>query len=120
MKFASPWMDPGVEQAFAALRAKVSAPVSIELWDGRVFALGPDSRVRMKLPTAASLKHLLRPTLGSLAEAYVEGELEIDGPLRDVIRGVLPFVGLMFVAVFLICFFPAIATLLPDLAMGRK
>ena len=86
MKFASPWMDPGVEQAFAALRAKVSAPVSIELWDGRVFALGPDSRVRMKLPTAASLKHRLRPTLGSLAEAYVEGELEIDGPLRDVIR----------------------------------
>jgi cyclopropane-fatty-acyl-phospholipid synthase len=86
MKFASSWMDSGVEQAFESLRAKVSAPLSIELWDGRVFSLGSESKVRMKLPTAASLKHFLRPTLGSLAEAYVEGELEIEGPLRDVIR----------------------------------
>lgn len=86
MKFASSWMDSGVEQAFESLRAKVSAPLSIELWDGRVFALGSESKVRMKLPRATSLKHLVRPTLGSLAEAYVEGDLEIEGPLRDVAR----------------------------------
>lgn len=86
MKFASSWTDSGVEQAFESLRAKVSAPLSIELWDGRVFSLGPESKVRMKLPKAASLKHFVRPTLGSLAEAYVEGELEIEGPLRDVVR----------------------------------
>jgi cyclopropane-fatty-acyl-phospholipid synthase len=88
MKFASSWMDAGVEQAFASLCAKVSAPLSIELWDGRVFALGPESTVRMKFPNAASLKYLLRPTLGSLAEAYVEGELLIEGAVRDVIRAV--------------------------------
>ena len=41
-------------------------------------------------------------------------------PLRDVIWGVMPFVGLMFVAVFLICFFPGIATWLPDAVMGTK
>ena len=88
MKFASSWMDAGVDQAFASLRAKVSAPLAIELWDGRVFSLGPESRVRMKLPRAASLKHFVRPTLGSLAEAYVEGELEIEGPLRELVRAV--------------------------------
>jgi TRAP-type C4-dicarboxylate transport system permease large subunit len=32
----------------------------------------------------------------------------------------MPFVGLMFVAVFLICFFPGIATWLPDVVMGTK
>ena len=86
MKFASSWMDAGVEQAFASLRAKVTAPLSIELWDGRVFAFGSGARVRMKLPTAAALKHLVHPTLGSLAEAYVEGHLDIEGSLRDMAR----------------------------------
>ena len=88
MKFASSWIDSGAEQAFASLCAKVSAPLAIELWDGRTFALGPDCRVRMKLRSAASLRHLLRPTLGSLAEAYVEGELEVEGALRDVVSAV--------------------------------
>ena len=32
--------------------------------------------------------------------------------------GVMPFVGLMFIAVFLLCFFPGIATWFPDLVMG--
>ena len=85
MKFAASWLDAGVEKAFESLKAKVSAPLSIELWDGRVFSLGPESRVRMKFPDAASLRHLMWPTLGSLAEAYVNGELDIEGPLRDVI-----------------------------------
>ena len=95
MKFAASWIESGAEQAFKSLKAKVSAPLSIELWDGRVFAFGPESksRVRMKLPKAASLKHLVRPTLGSLAEAYVEGELNIEGPLREVIRAVDQLTG---------------------------
>src|SRR5436309_6365943 len=86
MKFATAWLDSGIEQAFESLRAKVSAPLAIELWDGRVFKLSPDARVKMKVPHAASLKHLLRPTLGSHAEAYVEGDIEIEGSLRDVVR----------------------------------
>jgi len=41
-----------------------------------------------------------------------------DIPLRDVIWGVMPFVGLMFVAILLICLFPGIATWLPNATMG--
>ena len=41
-----------------------------------------------------------------------------DIPLKDVIWGVMPFVGLMFVAIILCCFFPAIATAFPDAVMG--
>ena len=40
-----------------------------------------------------------------------------DIPLGDIIRGVLPFLALMFLAVFLLCLFPGIATWLPDLIM---
>jgi TRAP-type mannitol/chloroaromatic compound transport system permease large subunit len=43
---------------------------------------------------------------------------ERSSTLRDVIFGVLPFVGLMIVAVVLICVFPAIATGFPNLVMG--
>jgi len=41
-----------------------------------------------------------------------------DITLGQIIWGVLPFVGLMFVAVVLICLLPGIATALPDAVMG--
>lgn len=85
MNLPSSWMNAGVEKAFESLRAKVSAPVAIELWDGRVFALGPEPRVRMKFKKAAALRHLLNPTLGALAEAYVEGDMDVEGSMQDVI-----------------------------------
>ncbi|MDQ6620156.1 MAG: TRAP transporter large permease [Pseudomonadota bacterium] len=59
---------------------------------------------------------LIHPPVG--LNIFVIKNIAPDIPLRDVIMGVLPFVGLMFVAIFLICFFPAIATGLPNLVMG--
>src|SRR5262249_59074338 len=41
-----------------------------------------------------------------------------DISLSEVIWGTLPFVLLMMLAVLLLCFFPQIATWLPDLVMG--
>jgi len=38
--------------------------------------------------------------------------------LKDIIWGVIPFVGLMAFAVLLICFVPGIATWLPDVVFG--
>jgi TRAP-type C4-dicarboxylate transport system permease large subunit len=43
-----------------------------------------------------------------------------DIPLKDVIWGVMPFVGLMFLAIFIICVAPGIATAFPDAVMGAK
>jgi TRAP-type mannitol/chloroaromatic compound transport system permease large subunit len=42
-----------------------------------------------------------------------------DIPLKDVIWGVMPFVGLMILAVILLCLFPGIATRLADIVMGN-
>jgi len=61
---------------------------------------------------------LIHPPVG--LNIFVIKNIAPDIPLRDVIWGVMPFVGLMFVAVFLICFFPGIATWLPDIVMGTK
>ena len=49
---------------------------------------------------------------------FVIKNIAPDIPLKDVILGVMPFLGLMFVAIFLMCFVPDIATGLPDLVMG--
>ncbi len=61
---------------------------------------------------------LIHPPVG--LNIFVIKNVAPDIPLKDVIWGVMPFVGLMFVAVFLLCLFPEIATGLPNLVMGTK
>ena len=61
---------------------------------------------------------LIHPPVG--LNIFVIRNIAPDIPLKDVIWGVMPFVGLMFVAVFLLCFLPGISTYLPDLLMGAK
>src|SRR6201990_2737176 len=51
---------------------------------------------------------LIHPPVG--LNIFVIKNIAPDIPLRDVVWGVMPFVGLMFVAIFLICLFPEIAT----------
>ncbi len=59
---------------------------------------------------------LIHPPVG--LNIFVIKNIAPDIPLRDVIWGVMPFVGLMFVAIVLICLFPGIATWLPNVTMG--
>ena len=59
---------------------------------------------------------LIHPPVG--LNIFVIKNIAPDIPLKDVIWGVMPFLGLMFVAILLICVFPGIATGLPDLVMG--
>jgi TRAP-type C4-dicarboxylate transport system permease large subunit len=59
---------------------------------------------------------LIHPPVG--LNIFVIKNIAPDIPLRDVIVGVMPFVGLMFVAIVLLCVFPAIATALPSMLMG--
>jgi len=59
---------------------------------------------------------LIHPPVG--LNIFVIKNVAPDIPLRDVVYGVLPFVGLMAGAVLLMCLVPQIATWLPDLVMG--
>jgi len=61
---------------------------------------------------------LIHPPVG--LNIFVIKNVAPDIPLKDVIWGVMPFVGLMFLAVFLLCAFPGIATSLPNIVMGAK
>ena len=59
---------------------------------------------------------LIHPPVG--LNIFVIKNIAPDIPLKDVIWGVMPFVGLMLIAIVLCCFFPAIATGFPDAVMG--
>ena len=59
---------------------------------------------------------LIHPPVG--LNLFVIRNIAPDIPLSAVIRGVLPFVGLMFLAILLICLVPSIATGLPNFVMG--
>jgi cyclopropane-fatty-acyl-phospholipid synthase len=74
-----------IDRQLEALREQVDAPLRLELWDGRSFDFSAQPTVTVRLPSETSLKYLAKPSLASLGEAYVEGHLDIDGPLPDVI-----------------------------------
>ena len=59
---------------------------------------------------------LIHPPVG--LNLFVIKNIAPDIPLRDIIWGVMPFVGLMLLSVLLICLFPSISTALPDAIMG--
>jgi tripartite ATP-independent transporter DctM subunit len=59
---------------------------------------------------------LIHPPVG--LNIFVIRSVAPDISLSEVIWGTLPFVILMMLAVLLLCFFPEIATWLPDLVMG--
>ncbi|MRW90611.1 TRAP transporter large permease subunit [Duganella sp. FT80W] len=61
---------------------------------------------------------LIHPPVG--LNIFVIKNIAPDIPLKDVIWGVFPFLLLMVLAVLLLCFFPSIATGLPDMIMGAK
>lgn len=61
-------------------------PLRLQLWNGKEFELGPEPRVTVSIPSVSSLKYFISPHLGDLANAYVEGEIRVDGELRDVVE----------------------------------
>ncbi|MEO1204735.1 MAG: TRAP transporter large permease [Pseudomonadota bacterium] len=60
---------------------------------------------------------LISPPVG--LNLYVINGIAPDIPLTTILKGSLPFVGCMVVAIILLCIFPEIATWLPDYLMGE-
>ncbi|MBT9567080.1 MAG: class I SAM-dependent methyltransferase [Thiobacillus sp.] len=60
-------------------------PVEVELWDGRRLGQNALAAVRVRLNRLSSLKALAYPNLGTLARAYVCGDLDLEGDARDIL-----------------------------------
>ena len=79
--------DKPLEHALSNLTKSVHAPMRLVLWDGREYAFSEDPRVTVRLNGARGAAALVRPTLLKLAEAYINGYAELEGDLREAIRG---------------------------------
>ena len=80
------WENP-LDNAISRLKKNVTASVRLVLWDGREIALSDKPRVTVRLKGLRAATALARPTLLTLAEAYIDGEVELEGDVREAIRG---------------------------------
>ena len=58
----------------------------IRFWDGGVFDFSPAPSVTITLLTKRLIRFFLTGNMGRLARAYVDGEIEVDGSLRDTLQ----------------------------------
>jgi TRAP-type C4-dicarboxylate transport system permease large subunit len=59
---------------------------------------------------------LITPPVG--LNLFVINAIAPQVPTKEVLWGSLPYVMAMFLAIIILCFFPEIATWLPDVVMG--
>jgi cyclopropane-fatty-acyl-phospholipid synthase len=83
--------DKPLDNALSILKKNVSAPVRVVLWDGREVSFSETPRVTMRLKGMRAATALMRPSLLSLAEAYIDGHFDIEGDLGEAIRGAEAF-----------------------------
>ena len=69
------------------IRNRAALPLRLELWNGQRFDFSTASapEVIVRIPHASSLSYLLTPSLSNLGEAYVEGKIEVEGKLKQII-----------------------------------
>ncbi len=79
-------LEKRLDEYIRRLREKVSLPLSLSLWNGHEHHFGPDPQVRLHLRAPSALEHVIHPSLDGLGEAYVEGDIDIDGPVIEVVR----------------------------------
>jgi cyclopropane-fatty-acyl-phospholipid synthase len=79
-------IESQIEKAVNLLRARGGLPLAIELWNGKRYTLAERTSVTLRIPNAGALKYLIDPDLAKLGEAYVEGHVEVEGPIGDILR----------------------------------
>jgi len=80
-----------IEKKLATLQAVGELPLAVELWNGRRFAVD-GTRITLRVPRTAALKKLAKLDFAALGEAYVEGEIDFEGPIEEAVRAVEAFV----------------------------
>src|SRR5512135_3217069 len=79
-------LESRIKKVIGRLRANASLPVAIELWNGERYELSPAPTVTLRIPSASALRYFANPDLATLGEAYVEGHVDVEGPIGDALR----------------------------------
>jgi cyclopropane-fatty-acyl-phospholipid synthase len=79
-------LESRVEKLAQRIRATHAVPLRLRLWNGRSYELGPDPTVTLAVPTPAALRYLLAPDFLTFGEGYVEGHIDLEGPIMEAFR----------------------------------
>jgi cyclopropane-fatty-acyl-phospholipid synthase len=79
-------LESQVVRYLESLRQRRPIPVTVALWDGTEVPLGEERRVGIRLRSTSAARYLLKPSLDALGEGYVEGHIDVDGRIRDVLE----------------------------------
>ena len=79
-------LESRIRKIIGELSGKVQLPIALELWNGERYDLSPSPTVTLRIPSAGALRYFIKPNLAKLGEAYVEGHLEVNGPISDALR----------------------------------
>jgi len=79
-------LEARIERAIGELRGHVEAPLAIELWNGKRFAFSASPPVTLRISGPRAARTLVNADLEKLGTAYVEGLIDVDGPIREIIR----------------------------------
>jgi cyclopropane-fatty-acyl-phospholipid synthase len=72
--------------ALNKLKASVTTPLRLVLPDGTEHLFSASPSVTVRLGSKKAVKKFFQPSLLTLAEAYIEREIEIDGAIGDIIQ----------------------------------
>jgi cyclopropane-fatty-acyl-phospholipid synthase len=76
----------GLERAAESVRQRGGEPLAVVLPDGSRIEFGQPPRVVLTVRDDATLASLAKPSLGTLGAAFVEGGIDIDGDMAEVVR----------------------------------
>lgn len=74
------------ERVVGRLTSGGGIPLRLQLWNGRRFDLAPKPTVTVSIPKPSALRYFIAPDLNKLGEAFVEGDIRVEGPIHDVFR----------------------------------
>ncbi|UCH48248.1 MAG: class I SAM-dependent methyltransferase [Betaproteobacteria bacterium] len=66
--------------------SRLGLPVAVSLWDGSTISPQESAKIHLTLKSPQAISSLVRPTLGKIAKAYVEGQIDIEGDPRETIE----------------------------------
>ena len=74
--------------------AELGLPLAVDLWNEKKVLGKTPALATLKFSSPSTLLLLSNPSLGKLAESYVEGKVDFQGRIHDVIELLLPLIGL--------------------------
>lgn len=84
-RFAPERVEDQFSRWAGAVRTRGDVPIRLVLPSGRQLDLSPQPRVMVRVNDPALLAELTAPTLDLLGAAYVDGRLDVDGDIGEVV-----------------------------------